>query len=402
MIERKEYLQKLLDFKDKHLIKAITGIRRCGKSTLLRQFQEYLSENGVDNTQIISLNFEDYENEFLYDLNTLHSYILENAQKEKTTYVFLDEIQKVKDFQKVVDSLFLRDNLDLYITGSNTDLLAGELATLLTGRYVKIEMLPLSFVEFISVDQEKSELSSKYRSYLENSSFPATLEFGNKREMILSYLASLYDSIVTNDIITRNKITDTMMLKSIICFIFDNIGNYLSSKKISDYMNANGRKIDVRTVEKYITALVESYLLYPAYRYDIKGKQQLKTLNKYYAVDIGLSYAILGNEPTDWGYILENIIFLELLRRGYQVSVGKWENYEIDFIAKKPDEKFYIQVAASVRDPQTLERELYSLQKIKDHYPKYLLTLDDDPDSDHNGIKQTNALRWLNKKNRIL
>jgi predicted AAA+ superfamily ATPase len=395
MIERKEYLEKLLGHKDKRLIKVITGIRRCGKSTLLDLFQERIRAMGVTDDQIISINFEAYENEYLLNLDALHAYVLDHAATGKKTYVFLDEIQKVAGFQKVVDSLYLRKNLDLYITGSNSDLLSGELASLLTGRYVEIEMLPLSFAEFVSVNGGMSDLQNKYRLYLENSSFPAALEFENNRKLILDYLDGLYNSIVTNDIVKRKKITDTMMLRSVLCFAFDNVGGPLSTKGISDYMNSNGRKIDVKTVEKYVTALVESFLLYRAYRYNIKGKQQLKTLEKYYAVDIGLRYAVLGNEGADVGHILENVIFLELIRRGYKVTVGKWDEFEVDFVARTPNERVYFQVAASVRNEKTLERELRPLQKISDHYPKYILTLDDDPDSDYNGIRRTNALRWL-------
>ncbi|MCL2088545.1 MAG: ATP-binding protein [Oscillospiraceae bacterium] len=395
MIERKEYLDKLLGHKDKRLIKVITGVRRCGKSTLLELFQDRLRADGVGDDRIISINFEAYENEYLLDLDTLHAYVLDHAAKEKKTYVFLDEIQKVVGFQKVVDSLYLRTNLDIYITGSNSDLLSGELASLLTGRYVEIGMLPLSFAEFVSVNGGMTELQNKYRLYLESSSFPAAIEFDNNRKLILDYLDGLYNSIVTNDIVKRKRITDTMMLRSVLCFALDNVGGHLSTKSISDYMNSNGRKIDVKTVEKYIDALVESFLLYRVHRYNIKGKQQLKTLEKYYTVDIGMRYAILGNERADVGHILENVVYLELIRRGYKVSVGKWDEFEVDFIAVNPNERLYIQVAASVRDPKTLERELRSLQKINDHYPKYILTLDDDPDSDYNGIRRTNALQWL-------
>ena len=398
MIERKEYIEKLLGHKDKHLIKVITGVRRCGKSTLLELFQERLHAEGVGDDQIVFINFEAYKNEYLLNLDTLHAYVLDHAATGRKTYVLLDEIQRVVGFQKVVDSLYLRKNLDLYITGSNSDLLSGEIASLLTGRYVEIAMLPLSFAEFISANGGMTDLQNKYRIYLENSAFPGALEFGNNRKLILDYLDGLYNSIVTNDIVKRKRITDTMMLRSILCFALDNIGSHLSTKSISDYMNSNGRKIDVKTVEKYITALVESFLLYRAYRYNIKGKQQLKTLEKYYAVDIGMRYAILGNEGADVGYILENVIYLELIRRGYKVTVGKWGEFEVDFVATSPNARIYFQVAASVRDPDTLERELRPLQKIGDHYPKYILTLDDDPDSNYNGIRRTNALYWLCEK----
>ena len=398
MIERNEYMEKLLGHRDKRLIKVITGVRRCGKSTLLELFGERLRTEGVENQQIISINFEAYENEYLLNLDALHSFVLSHATEGKKTYVFLDEIQKAAGFQKVVDSLYLRKNLDIYITGSNSELLSGELASLLTGRYVEIAMLPLSFAEFVSANSGAVDLQNKYRLYLENSAFPGALEFNNNRKLILDYLDGLYNSIVVNDIVKRKKITDAMMLRSVLCFAFDNVGSHLSTKSISDYMNSNGRKIDVKTVEKYMTALVESFLLYRAYRYDVKGKQQLKTLEKYYAVDIGMRYAILGNEGADAGHILENVIYLELIRRGYKVTVGKWDAFEVDFVAVNPNERIYFQIAASVRDFNTLERELRPLQRISDHYQKYILTLDDDPDSDYNGIRRTNALRWLCEK----
>ena len=395
MIYRKEYMEKLLDFKDKRLVKAITGVRRCGKSTLLEMFGEHLRATGITNDQIVSINFEAYENEHFLNIDVLYRFVLDHEVKGKKTYVFFDEIQKVADFQKVVDSLYLRKNLDIYITGSNSDLLSGELATLLTGRYVEIAMLPLSFAEFVTANGGKTDLQNKYRLYLENSSFPGALEFDNNRKLILDYLDGLFNSIIANDIVKRKRITDTMMLRSILCFAFDNVGNHLSTKSISDYMNSNGRKIDVKTVEKYMTALLECFLLYRACRYDIRGKQQLKTLEKYYAVDIGMRYAILGSEGADIGHILENVVYLELIRRGYKVTVGKWNEFEVDFVAASPNERIYFQVAATVRDPNTLERELRPLQKINDHYQKYILTLDDDPDGNYNGINRTNALRWL-------
>jgi predicted AAA+ superfamily ATPase len=398
MIERKEYLDKLKGHKDKKVIKVITGVRRCGKSTLLELFQDCLRECGVGDGQILAINFELYENEYLLNLDTLHAYVLEHAAKDKKTYVFLDEIQKAVGFQKVVDSLFLRKNLDIYITGSNSDLLSSELASLLTGRYVEIEMLPLSFAEFVSANGGASDLPGKYRLYLENSSFPGALEFGEDRRLLLDYLESLYNSIVVNDIVRRSKITDTMMLRSLLAFVFDSLGSRLSTKSISDFMNSNGRKIDVKTVEKYVRALEESFLLYRAGRYNIKGKQYLKTLEKYYAVDIGLRYAILGKEGSDVGHILENVVYLELRRRGYKVSVGKWGEFEVDFVAQSPGERIYVQAAATVRDEKTLERELRPLQKIRDHYPKLLLTLDEDPDGDYDGIRRANALRWLCEK----
>lgn len=395
MIERKIYLDKLKGLRDKNVIKIITGIRRCGKSTLLELFQEYLQSVGVEQSQIISINFEDYEKRALKDPDTLHTYVLEHSVKSKKTYVFLDEIQNVQGFQQVVDSLYLRKNLDLYLTGSNAYLLSGDLATLLSGRYVEIEMLPLSFAEFVSANGNQSDLQVKYRMYLEYSSFPGTLEFEGNRKFILDYLQGVYDSVILKDVVGRYKIPDIMMLESILSFAYDNVGSLLSTKSISNYMNSNVRKIDVKTVERYLNAMVDSFILYRAKRYNIKGKQHLKTLEKYYAVDISLRTLLLGKEGTDVGHILENVIYLELLRRGYQVYVGKIDELEVDFVAKSPEGIVYYQVAATVRDPGTLERELTPLQKISDHYPKYLLTLDEDPDGDYDGIRRTNALEWL-------
>jgi predicted AAA+ superfamily ATPase len=395
MIERKEYLEQLIGFKDKQIIKIITGIRRCGKSTLLEMFQEYLIKHGVLPEQIIFVNFEDYDNRRLLDPDALHTYIMDSMLRTKKTYVFLDELQNVPGFQKVVDSLYLRKNFDLYLTGSNAYMLSGDLATLLSGRYVEIEMLPLSFREYVISTGGTNELSRKYAEYLENSSFPGTLELDGNQKFILTYLQGVYDSVVLKDVVGRYKISDPMMLESIIRFTFSNIGSLLSTKSISNYMNSNFRVIDVKTVERYLQALLDSYILYQAKRYNIKGKQYLKTLEKYYTVDIGLRYLLLGKSEADVGHILENVIYLELLRRGYQVHVGKIDELEVDFVAKNQNGITYFQVASTVRDISTLERELKPLKKISDHYPKNLLTLDEDPDGDYDGIRRTNALKWL-------
>ncbi|MCM1244418.1 MAG: ATP-binding protein [Roseburia sp.] len=392
MIERSEYLKKLIGYKDKQIIKVVTGVRRCGKSTLLKLFQDYLREEGISDEQIIAINFEDYEFEELKEPKALYQYIKERLVSGGKTYIFLDEIQNVKEFQKVVDSLFIKDGLDLYITGSNAHLLSGELATLLSGRYVKIEMLPLSFSEFFSA-AEAGSLEECYRKYIEGSSFPYVLNL--EQEQIKEYIASIYDTIVVKDIISRKRIDDVMMLESVIRFLVDNIGNPLSTKKISDTMTSGGRKINVRTVESYITSFTEAYIMYQAKRYDIKGKQYLKTLEKYYVVDIGLRNNMLGNAGRDTGHILENVVYLELIRRGYEVYIGKIDDVEVDFVAKNENGIKYIQVAATVRDENTLERELRPLQKISDNYPKCILTLDMDPPADYEGIRRINALEYL-------
>ena len=394
MIERKEYMNRLIANRDKQVIKVITGIRRCGKSTLLAMFQQYLAEDGVMSENIISVNFEDYDNRKLCDSGALHDYVIARMAAKGKTYVFFDEVQNVPEFQRVVDSLYLRKNLDLYLTGSNAWLLSGELATLLSGRYVKIEMLPLSFREYVSASGP-GELSRKYIKYLENSSFPGALEFAENQKSIRGYLQGVHDSVVLKDVVGRYKVSDTMMLESLIRFAFDNIGSQLSTKSISNAMNADSRKIDVKTVERYLRALMDSYILYQAKRYNVKGKQYLKTLEKYYAVDIGLRYLLLGSRNADVGHILENVVYLELLRRGYQVYIGKVDELEVDFVAMDQSGTTYFQIAATVREKTTLERELTPLLKISDHYPKYILTLDEDPDADYEGIRKIRALDWL-------
>jgi predicted AAA+ superfamily ATPase len=395
MIERQEYLDQLIGYRDKHVIKIITGIRRCGKSTLLALFQQYLTADGVPPENMVTVNFEDYDQRNLCEPGALHDYIKTRMAARGKTYVFLDEIQNVPEFQRVVDSLHLRKNLDLYLTGSNAWLLSGDLATLLSGRYVEIKMLPLSFREYVSATVGADQLSRKYARYLENGSFPGALEFEGNPKHIHGYLQGIYDSVVLKDVVGRYKIPDTMMLESLVRFAFDNVGSQLSTKSISNALNADGRKIDVRTVERYLRALMDSFILYQAKRYNIKGKQYLKTLEKYYAVDIGLRYLLLGKRGADVGHILENVVYLELLRRGYQVYIGKVDELEVDFVAMDPSGRRYFQVAATVREQSTLERELASLRKIADHYPKVILTLDDDPDADYDGIRRTNALAWL-------
>lgn len=395
LIQRKKYLDKLIAFKDKQIIKVVTGIRRCGKSTLLEIYQNYLLKQGVLPEQIIAINFEDYDYEELTNGAKLHTYIKERLVKGKTTYIFLDEVHHIDDFAKVVDSLYIKKGVDLYITGSNAYMLSSEIATLISGRYVRIEMLPLSFKEYVESTGNESDLARKYVDYLENSSFPYTLELVGQPKEIRDYLDGLYSTIVVKDITQRKKITDPMMLKSVLRFLFDNIGNLLSSKKIADTMTSDGRKIDVKTVEKYIEALMESYVVYQANRYNIKGKQYLKTLEKYYVVDIGMRYMLLGSRSTDVGHILENVVYLELLRRGCEIYVGKVDELEVDFVVMDGKRTAYYQVAATVRDENTLKRELAPLQKIADHYPKFILTLDEDPEADYDGIRRINALDWL-------
>lgn len=394
-IKRTEYLNKLIAFRDKKIIKVITGVRRCGKSTLMQIYQDYLRDNGVEENCIVSVNLEDYDYYELRQPKNLHSYIKERLVNGKMTYIFLDEIQRCENFPEVVDSLFIKDNVDLYLTGSNAYMLSSEIATLISGRYVEISMLPLSFKEYVLSTGSSNELSRKYTEYLENSSFPYTLELKGQPKEIKDYLDGIYNTIVVKDVASRKRFPDTMMLESVAKFIFDNIGNPLSTKKIADTMTSYGRKIDVKTVEKYLNALMESFIVYQAKRYNISGKQYLKTLEKYYVVDIGMRYMLLGSRSTDVGHILENVVYLELLRRGYQVYVGKIDDLEVDFVAMESKRIIYFQVAATVRDESTLKRELIPLEKINDHYQKFILTLDDDPEADYNGIRRINVLDWL-------
>ncbi len=394
MIEREEYIKKLLAFKDKQLIKVITGVRRAGKSVLMELYQNYLRKD-VQEDQIITINLEDYDNRSLLNPDALHSYIKQHLLKDRMNYIFIDEVQNCKDFPKVIDSLYLKRNVDLYVTGSNAFILSNELATLLSGRYVEIKMLPLSFKEYVSANKSNESLTNLYKNYLRRSSFPYTIQFADDTEAIQTYLEGLYNTIIVKDVGTRIGINDTMILDSIVRFVFDNIGNPLSTKKISDTMTSAGRKIDVKTVERYLVSLLDSFIIYKGKRYDIKGKQFLKTLEKYYVVDIGLRYYLLGGKNIDFGRILENVIYLELLRRGYDVYVGKVDSLEVDFVCMRGSETLYIQVSASVRDNNTLTRELTPLKKINDHYPKLLLTLDEDPEAVYDGIRRINALEWL-------
>lgn len=399
LIKRKEYLQQLINWRDKKVIKVITGVRRCGKSTLMDLYKSCLLEQGVANEQIISINFEDYDYIDLLEPRNFYAYVKERILSDgRMTYFFFDEIQNVKDFERVVDSLYIKPNVDIYITGSNAYMLSSELATLLSGRYVEIKMLPLSFKEYVEVSGDEHELPRKYRNYIETSSFPYVLDMKQDARVIREYLNGIYNTIVVKDITQRNRFPDTMMLESVLRFAYDNIGNILSTKKIADTMTSDGRKIDTKTVEKYLNALMESYMLYQCKRYNIKGRQYLKTLDKYYAVDMGMRKVLLGSKAMDAGHILENIVYLELLRRGYDVYIGKVDDLEVDFVAMDDKGMTYYQVSATVRDEKTLKRELASLQSINDHYPKILLTLDDDPEMEYAGIRKINALDWLLEK----
>ena len=396
MIDRKEYLGDLISFKEKKVIKVITGIRRCGKSTMFELYQDYLVSQGIEKERIVSINLEDGNYRMLRDPQRLYDYIENLLITGRMNYVFLDEIQQVPDFQRAVDWLYVKKNVDLYITGSNAFLLSGELATLLSGRYVEIKMLPLSFKEYVSAFPENQNVSALYRYYFTNSSFPGTLEFNRKKD-IRAYLEGIYNTILLKDVVTRKRIADPALLESVVEFVFDNIGNLCSSTKVANTMTSAGRRISVPTVEGYLAALRDSFIVYKADRYDVKGKQRLTTGAKYYVTDIGLRYYLLGTKQADMGHILENVVYLELLRRGYEVHVGKAGDAEVDFIAINDEGEEYYQVSRTVMEEKTLRRELAPLESIHDHNPKYLLTMDFVPMVSHNGIKQMNALDWLLK-----
>ncbi len=392
MIERNEYLDELKRWKDKDLIKVITGIRRCGKSTLFELFIDYLKQTGVKDNHIISINLESPEYDFK-DYKELYDYVNEKIKDNDMYYVFLDEVQVVEKFEKAVDGLYIKKNVDEYITGSNAYLLSGELATLLSGRYIEIKMLPLSFKEY--ANYYKSEGDEKlYLKYVNSSSMPYALKLDSQDE-IDKYLDSIYNTIIVKDIAVRKKISDTGVLRSISEFMFASVGNLLSVKKIADTLTSNGRSISVHTVESYLNSLVESFIFNKVSRYDIKGKQYLQSGDKYYATDVTMRYALLGRKNIDLGHILENIVYLELLRRGYKIYVGKFGDKEIDFVAENSRGIQYFQVAYTVRDEKTLERELSALESINDHYPKFILTMDVDPEVDYNGIRKMNVLDWL-------
>ena len=393
-IERREYMERLYAWRDKQIIKVITGVRRCGKSFLLEMYQESLRAQGVRAERIVSVNLEDLDNKSLRNSDALHAYIKKKLKPGKMTYVFVDEVQLCEDFPAVIDSIYIRPNVDIYITGSNANLLSHEIATMLSGRYVEIRMLPLSFREFVEM-RGGNDYSRLYAQYVGGSSFPYAGTLLDSPRDLGDYLEGIYNTILLKDVVQRRKIPDPMMLDSVAKFVFDSIGSELSTRRIADTLTSDGRKSDSRTIERYLDALLESFLIYRAGRYDVKGKQLLKTREKYYVVDPGLRRHLLSGRSQDVGHVLENVVFLELLRRGCKVHIGKVGSLEVDFVAETSNGMEYYQVAATVRDTTTLERELAPLRKIRDHYPKFLLTLDEDPSDNIDGIRKLNALDWL-------
>lgn len=396
-IPRPKAMDFLWRWHAKDIIKVVSGLRRSGKSTLLKLFKEELLSRGTKQEAIQFLNFEDlsYE-ELCQDYHKLYHYLVNHLQPDVMNYIFLDEIQSVSGFEKVVDSLYLRPNVDLYITGSNAYFLSGELATLLSGRYVEYKLLPLSFAEYChSVKAQGKTPAQNYREYISTSSLPYTINLADSASLS-DYLRGTYSTIVLKDIVARLGISDVSMLESVTAFLMDSIGNLITPRKIADTMTSMHRKIDARTVEKYMRALTDSLLLYRARRYDLKGKQLLSLHSKYYVSDLGFRRLLSSGRRPDYGHVLENVVYLELLRRGYDVRVGQLPDGEIDFVAMKNDELVYYQVCLSILEESTLERELAPLKKRRDNYPKYLLTLDDTiPDSNYEGILARNVLTWL-------
>lgn len=400
MIQRPEYLKKLIDFREKQIIKVVTGVRRCGKSTLFELYKEYLFEQGVLAEQIVSVNLEDMAYENLLDYKMLYQYIKERMNPGKMTYVFIDEAQNCQSFEKVVDSLFIQDNVDVYITGSNAYMLSGELATLLAGRYVTIDMLPLSFQEYYEANQESNaSVEDLFNDYIQFGSFPYLVQFQKNMELINPYLEGIYSTILIKDVAAREGITDVTVLENIIKTLASSIGSPISIKKITDTIQSSGRKISANTVDAYVRALTDSYIFYKANRYDIKGRQYLKTLGKYYIVDTGIRQMLMSQSAMDTGHLIENIVYLELKRRGFKVNIGKVDQAEVDFVATSAIGIKYYQVSLSVLDEKTLKRELAPLEKIDDYHPKFLLTLDRiGSGTNHKGIQHINLLDWLLEK----
>ena len=396
LIQREQYLEFLRRHKDQDVIKVVSGVRRCGKSTLFELFKQELLASGIKANQIISINFEDLEYEPLQEYHALHEYIVERLIPETLMYVFLDEVQHVPQFEKVVGSLFIKPNVDIYITGSNAYFMSSDIATLLTGRYVQVEMLPLSFKEFHSAySQQNLSDMDIYNLYIEHSSFPRLVHVEDD-ESIDEYLESILNTVILKDIVTRLKITDVPLLLDIIKYLLANIGSLINPTKIANTLTSYGRKTDNKTVEKYLQGLKDGLLIYEVDRFDVKGKALLQRNAKYYVVDSAFRKFLLSRTDSDRGHILENIVYLELVRRGYRVYVGHLQNGEIDFVAKKPHRLEYYQVSYTVMEDTTLRRELSPLEQLDDNYPKYLLTMDVLHKTDnHNGIEQKNVLDWL-------
>lgn len=398
MIERKEYLKQLLSWKDQKIIKVLTGIRRCGKSTVLKLYQEYLLNNGIDPSQIISINFEELEYEDLQDYKKLYQHIKDRLVENKMMYIFLDEIQNVPSYEKVVDSLHVKENIDIYITGSNSYIFSGQLATYLSGRYIEIPVLPLSFKELYNPQANKEEA---FQKYMKTGGFPYINQIQLQNEQIDMHLEGIYNTVIVKDIEERinrknaKSVTDIALLKAISKYLSSVIGSPVSIRSITNYFKSNERKTSPNTISNYVEALCESYLYYPVEVMDVSGKEVLKSNKKYYIVDPGIRNYILPKQFYDLDFTIENIVYLELLRRRYNVNIGRNGRTEVDFIAKKNDVYTYIQVTASLVDENTFNREIRPLKQIEDNYEKIILTLDRYTLGNYEGIKVINIIDWL-------
>ena len=400
MIIRDKYLQRMIDAKDTEFIKVITGVRRSGKSTLLLMFKDYLLKNNIVKDNIIYINFESARYDDIKDYKDLYKYVEEKIKQDKV-YLLLDEVQNISLWEKAINSFKVDFNIDIYITGSNAYLLSSELSTLLSGRYIEIKMYPLSFKEYLTFNNyDNNNLDIKFNEYLKYGGLPAITLIKDNNELVLSYLNDIYNTIVKKDIIDRNNIKDTALLENIIKYLSNNIGSPISSTKISDYLNSNKivEKSNHQTIDNYLNMLEKSFIMYKADRTDIKSKSLLKTLGKYYISDTGIRNIILGFRNIDEGHLLENVVYLELLRRGYRVNIGKTSDYEVDFVAENPNEIKYYQVARSISNEEVKTRELRSLESIDDNYEKMILTMDKSINNDYNGIKVMNIIDWLLKE----
>ena len=397
MIVRQSYLNRLIQAKDTEFIKVITGVRRSGKSTLLVMFKEYLLENGVDEKNIIHINFESAVYYEIKDYKDLYQRIKNNISKGKN-YILLDEVQNVDKWEKAVNSINIDFNVDVYITGSNAYLLSSELATLLSGRYIEIKMFPLSFKEFLEFNNyDKNNLEDKFNEYLKYGGLPAITQIKDKNDLVMTYLNDIYNTIVKKDVIERNGIKDIALLENIVKYVASNIGSPISANKISDYLNSNKvvDRTNHQTIDNYLKMLENAFIVYKADRSDIRSKAILKTLGKYYLADTGIRNIILGYRNIDEGHLLENVVYLELLRRGYKVNIGKTQNYEVDFVAENIETIKYYQVSRSIVNEEVRDREIRSLESISDNYEKIILTMDKTINKDFNGIKIINIIDFL-------
>lgn len=429
-LKQRDYLQKLIAFQDTEPVKVVTGIRRCGKSSLLKLMVEHLKETGISSEQIIEMNFESHEFKKM-SADDFYDYVKARVIPEKRMYLFFDELQRVTNWEDTINSFHVDFNCDIYITGSNAYLLSSEYSTYLSGRCVEIKMLPLSFSEFLAFhdfevresksalggtrlqvfdkDGERYELRELFDAYMRFGGMPGIADVGLDQEKALVLLDGIYSTVIVRDILEREKrrgqrqITDPILLRKIVLFLADNIGSSISVSSIGNTLMNEGLLEDgkrkgapsAHTVQAYINALQESYFFYDIKRFDIKGKEYLRTLGKYYIVDIGLRNYLLGFRDRDRGHTIENVVYFELLRRGYDVAIGKIDNMEVDFIATKADEKLYVQVTESMVSEDTRKRELAPLQKINDNYEKIVLSLDTGLDSSYEGIKSINLVNWL-------